>query len=354
MIDKIFIAILGVLLLIPMSHINMDEKSMSENRTLAVRPTLFTDEHKLNNKFGVEYDKWFSDRFFGRGALIKIYNKQSGVTGSLQVLAENDGWLFLKQSGSLRNFANMDRFTDEQLEQAKNYLTDINNWCKKHNKKFVFFIAPDKNKIYGEHITKVAKKHPDTASRSRQLMEYLHKNSDIVAIYPYDALHADKDIGLLYYKNDTHWNTLGAYTGYKLIMRALNITPIKYNKLNQEKYPTGDLTNMHAGLAMDNTTVYLLPAINMFEGACNFSAPQDTHCENTHPVVRASVFTYRDSFSIALGPWYLNTFQSVDFRWRADVRASDLEYIKQNADIVILEMVERNLSGLPYQKFPRD
>ncbi|MFQ6759866.1 MAG: DHHW family protein [Alphaproteobacteria bacterium] len=354
MIDKIFIAILGIALLIPASHINRADVSEHENRTLAAAPKLLQDNHKLNNKFGVEYDKWFSDRFFGRGALIKIYNKQSGVTGSLQVLSEKDNWLFYKLGDSLRNFANMDRFTDTELESIKNYLTDINNWCKKHNKKFVFFIAPDKNKIYGEHITKVAKKHPDTASRSRQLIDYLHKNSDVVAIYPYDALHADKDIGLLYYKNDTHWNTLGAYTGYKLIMRALNITPIKYNKLNETKHPTGDLTNMHTGLMPDNTTVYLLPDINMFDGVCAFGVRDDTHCENTHPVVRASVFTYRDSFSIALGPWYLNTFQSVDFRWRTDVRVADLEYIKQNADIVILEMVERNLTGLPYQKFPRD
>lgn len=350
LIDKIFIAVLGVALLIPMSHINTDEKSATENRMLAARPKLFTPE--LNNKFGIEYDAWFSDRFFGRNQLIKLYNRQAGATGNVQVLVENDNWLFYKLGDSMRNFANIDKFTDEQLYQIQNYLTDINNWCKKHNKKFVFFIAPDKNKIYGEYITKVAKKYPDTESRSQQLVNWLRKNSDVPVVYPYDELHANKNIGLLYFKNDTHWNKLGAYIGYKTIMRALNITPIAYKNLVETKYPNGDLTNMNTALPPDNATIYNVQDI---VETCPFATRDDTHCENKHPAINASIFTYRDSFSIALGPYYTNTFKSVDSRWRADVRLVDLEYIKNNnIDIVIFEIVERNLSGLPYQKFPKD
>lgn len=350
LIDKIFIVVLGVALLIPMSHINTDEKSATENRMLAARPKLFIPE--LNNKFGIEYDAWFSDRFFGRNQLIKLYSRQAGATGNVQVLVENDNWLFYKLGDSMRNFANIDKFTDEQLYQIQNYLTDINNWCKKHNKKFVFFIAPDKNKIYGEYITKVAKKYPDTESRSQQLVNWLRKNSDVPVVYPYDELHANKNIGLLYFKNDTHWNKLGAYIGYKTIMRALNITPIAYKNLVETKYPNGDLTNMNTALPPDNATIYNVPDI---VETCPFATRDDTHCENKHPAINASVFTYRDSFSIALGPYYTNTFKSVDSRWRADVRLVDLEYIKNNnIDIVIFEIVERNLSGLPYQKFPKD
>ena len=354
-IDKVFVAIVAVALLIPAMHINRDGKSITENRMLAVRPELITPEHKINSKFGVEYDKWFSDRFFGRDLLIKLYSSQGGSTGSLQVLVENDDWLFLRTSAALRGYANLDKFTDNELEQIKTYLVDIDDWCKKHNKKFVFFIAPDKNKIYGEHITKVIKKFPDSESRSKQLMDYLRENSNITAIYPYEELHANKHLGLLYLKNDTHWNALGAYFGYKEIMKALNISPLKYTKMKQITYPRSDLSNMAPNIPEDNSTIYSLPDIKKkYDDNCIFNSRDDTHCTNKNYMVNKSVFTFRDSFSIELGQYYANTFKSVDFRWRVDMQKDDLEYIKDNIDIVILEIVERNLSGLPFQKFPKD
>jgi len=354
-IDKIFLGMLAVLLLLPGLRINHDEKSINENRMLATRPTLITNENKINNKFGIEYDRWFSDRFFGRDVLIKFYGLHGGAEGNLDILVEKDNWLFLNTGGSMRNFANMDRFTEQDLASIATYIDDIDTWCKKHNKQFVFIIAPDKNKIYGEHITKVIKKHPDSESRSLQLVEYLQQHTNATVLYPRDTLIAHKGDGLLYWKNDTHWNDYGAYIGYTEIMNALKIKPIKVKSFVHETKPRSDLTNMATNIPEDTTSVYLVPEIPSTEeiGGCNFASRDDTHCENKNYKVNKSVFVLRDSFSIKLGLYYVNTFRTVDSRWRYDIQKSDMDYIK-NADIIILEVVERNINALPYQQFPKD
>lgn len=354
-IDTVFLVIMSVLLLIPGIRINHDEKSVQENRLLAARPTLVTPDKHINNKFGVEYDKWFSDRFFGRDILIKLYGLQNGAEGNLDTLAEKDNWLFLKSSGSMRNFANLDRFTEQDLASIAVYINDIDEWCKKHNKQFVFIIAPDKNKIYGEHITKVVKVNPDSESRSVQLVEYLKKHTRATVLYPRDELIAHKPDGLLYWKNDTHWNDYGGYIGYTEIMNALKIKPIKITSFRKETNPRGDLSNMATNIPDDNTNIYLVPEIPSTQeiGKCNFDSRDDTHCENKNYKVNKSVFTLRDSFSTKLGLYYVNTFQSVDSRWRYDIRKTDMDDIKK-ADIIILEAVERNITALPRQPFPKD
>ena len=355
-IDKIFVVIVAIALLIPVSHINHDEKSITENRMLAVRPELITHEHKINNKFGIEYDKWFSDRFFGRDTLIKLYGAQSGSAGGLKVLVEDDNWLFYTDENSLRNFANMDRLSTEQLQQAAAYISNFDDWCKQHNKQFILVIAPDKNKIYGEYITKVEKVYPDTQSRANQLVDYLHANTQVNVLYLYDTLMTHKQDGLLYLKNDTHWNDYGAYIGYKTIMNALNIKPIQFTTTTTQTNPRGDLTKMATNIPADNETSYMSPDITNTAKCTKVSSLVDiTTCTNKHYTTKKSVLTLRDSFSTALERYYTNTFKSVKLLWRYDINEKDLEYIiKNNVDIVILEIIERNIPLLSFQEFPKD
>ena len=354
-IDKIFVVIVAIALLIPASRINHDEKSITENRMLAVRPELITSEHKINNKFGIEYDKWFSDRFRGRDTLIKLYGAQSSSAGGLKVLVENDNWLFYTDENSLRNFANMDRLSTEQLQQAAAYISNFDNWCKQHNKQFILVIAPDKNKIYGEYITKVVKVYPDTQSRANQLVDYLHANTQANVLYLYDTLMTHKQDGLLYLKNDTHWNDYGAYIGYKAIMNALNIKPIQFTTTTTQTNPRGDLTKMAPNIPADNDTMYISPNItDTAKCTKDFPSVDIATCTNKNYKTKKSMMTLHDSFSIALRQYYSNTFKTSMYKIAHAITHDDLEYIKNNVDVVILEIVERNVSLLSFQEFPKD
>ena len=68
-IEIVFLAIFFIFLFIPMSKINQDAKSETENRYLAKYKPLITKEGQLNLSFGKDFENWFNDRFAMRKEL---------------------------------------------------------------------------------------------------------------------------------------------------------------------------------------------------------------------------------------------------------------------------------------------
>lgn len=360
MLKKFFIFVFFTLLLVPVLHINHDKISKTENRTLAPAARFLGSNNWVNKTFGRDFDNWFTDRFFGRYYLMQLNNfifTQGGVIrGNNKVLIDQDGWLFYANDNSLKNFANLTTFSDTELKNIAKYLADIDNWCKQHGKQFYVFIMPDKNKIYGEHITLVNKVKPDNNNRTTQLLNYLNNETKVKTIYPREALLAHKDTQLLYYKNDTHWNSLGAYIAYQDIMKKIKIPTQIQIKTQPEQRPYGDLTNMTHGVPSDNT-VYdnIIPLNNATCSNETMDTHNAIHCKNLHYKDNRKMFALRDSYMNAFGPFLNNTFKTTDYVWRYDIRKSDLDFIIDNhIDIVVLELVERSTQALTGLTFPKD
>ncbi|MBR1601149.1 MAG: hypothetical protein IJ677_06170, partial [Alphaproteobacteria bacterium] len=224
-IDIIFLSVFFTLLFIPMLNISKSETSVQENRVLAPKPHFLHHNYKINLQYGSLFDKWYNDRFTGRKELIKLYNKIKMLLefgeGSDKILVGKDGWLFFKPNNGLANFANKTELSEIELKSGLTYLQSIENWCKKHNKKFYYFIAPDKHRIYGENYRFVKKVRSDEFGLAEQFVKYIRKNSDIKVIYPRKELLEHKKEGFLYYKDDTHWSPLGGYYGYKELMKII-------------------------------------------------------------------------------------------------------------------------------------
>lgn len=357
---KIFTFVFFLLLLLPVIHINNQDISTTENRALAPAAKFIKDNNKFNKNFGRDFNNWFTDRFFGRNQLMYINNlafKSGGVIhGTDNVLIDNDGWLFYVRDNSLKNFANLTKFSTKELKNAANYLSDMDDWCKKHKKKFYVFIMPDKNKIYGEYITYINKVSADDANRTKQLIDYLKNNTGVHVIYPYDALLSAKKEFLLYYKNDTHWNSLGAYTAYKYIMNQMGIKSNITITQELEMRSKGDLTNMTHGISEDDTIYNKITPTNMAN--CS-SETMDTHeliqCNNKKYKDSRKLYALRDSYMNAFGPFLNNIFKNTNYVWRYDIQKSDLDFIeKSKIDIVVLELVERNTQVLGGLTFPKD
>ncbi|MBR5599186.1 MAG: hypothetical protein IKW39_04010 [Alphaproteobacteria bacterium] len=307
--------------------------------------------------YGANFEKWFNDRFFGRDWLLSINSYAFDVLrthGNDKVLIGKDGWLFYKGDNSLRNFQNLDLFTDKELKNAVKYLTDINEWAKANGKQFYYMICPDKNKIYSEYLPYVNQINPDSKSRANQLIKYLQENTDVKVIYPYEALHKAKENGLLYRKNDTHWNSLGAYIGYMELMSSIikdiEVNIYKYDKTENKQILKGDLTNMIKNVA-EETSFYNLPMIEN-ESKCNGEdkKSKDMKCINSNK--KFKVFILRDSFTTSLAPYLNNTFNEVNYRWRHNIKKEDFNNLKK-ADIIILEQVERYVIKLKNLSFPK-
>ena len=357
-IDIVFLCAFFALLFVPMLKINPADKSLQENRMLAKYPALFVS-NGLNLKFGSLFEKWFNDRFWGREWLIDlntfIISKFNGLQGNEKVLVGRDGWLFYKADNGINNYRNIDLFTEEELKKIAKYLSDIDGWSKKNGKKFYYMICPDKNKIYGEYFANVHKDNPDTKSRAFQLISYLKRYTQVSVIYPYDVLIKNKNKTLLYWKNDTHWTELGGYYGYVTLMKEINTTFSvdikKYDKLVSRYYPKGDLNKMYPIFPEDISTKYLVPNfIDTAKCDSNYRDRKDTRCYNHEGTKKIVLF--RDSFTSRMAPYLNSTFREVFYFWRYDIHESDLPFLKEHSDVIVLAHVERFIVKLKSLNFP--
>lgn len=92
-IDIIFLTIFFIMLLIPFSHINKEDKSLSENRMLAKWKPLINQEGKLNYNFGKDFESWFNDRFNTREFLVSVKSIIPHKTTN-KVIVGKKRWLF--------------------------------------------------------------------------------------------------------------------------------------------------------------------------------------------------------------------------------------------------------------------
>lgn len=356
-IDIVFIAFFFLLLFIPMSNIDDGKVSDNENRVLAEYVPLY--DGKINYKYGQQFEKWFNDRFFGRKNLIELYGKvvdKISLRGNNDVIVAKDNWLFLKSAGSLENFRNAIQFSDEELKNIATYLSAIDKWCKDNGKDFYYVICPDKNKIYGENITFVTKSRPDSEGRTEQLVNYLVKNTDVKVLYLKDTLLANKGDNLLYFKNDTHWTTMGGYIGYTALMNKIRekhkgYSIVKFNETKVVKNPTGDLNRMYPTVSEDKDTEYEIPVFNS-SAMCvsDVDKKAGLFCKNIKSGKK--LVLYRDSFSIGWLDFLSETFGKLSAFGRYDVTRDDLNYLRREADIVVMEQVERFIPSLVDYKFP--
>lgn len=364
-INLIFIILFLVASVIPCIHIDFhSEKSYTENRYLGKYGQLFK-AGRINLNYGKEFESWFNDRFFGRPLLLSINNKinvssKLSVVGNNSVLLGDDGFLFYRGDYSEANFANATLFTECQMNGILNYLNDIQSWCKENGKLFIFFIAPDKNKVYGELYPSVINKvRKDTESRTYQFVKHANENSSVPIVYPLNVLLEAKSKGkLLYYKNDTHWNEYGAYYGYKElekeIRKYITISDFEVTEWQEKLHPKGDLNNLYPeGTSEDVSTLYLFPIFNSIykiDNERNLKDERDgffTTCPNRQ--TKAVVF--RDSFCIPLKQYISSNFSEVQYLWKYNILPEDLENIEKNVDVIILEIVERYLPTLSNLKF---
>ena len=91
-------------------------------------------------------------------------------------------------------------------------------------RKFIFFLAPNKETIYREKLPESETVVTDE-TEAFQLINYLKEHTDISVVWPYEELmEAKADGGMwIYSKLDTHWGNPGAYIGAKALAEELGV-----------------------------------------------------------------------------------------------------------------------------------
>ena len=366
MLSYIFLTYL--IFIFPVLKIDNDEIDKNENRFLEKKPR-FKINGELNLNFGKETENWLNDHFYKRKKILDFYKKINDLilsrNGNENTLIGKDGWLFYKLDNSVEHYQNIDPYSHEDLEQFEEVLTNRQAWLNKLGIKYYIFIAPDKNKIYGEFYPDYIKKI-NNIGHGQQLREYLKDKINI--IYPYEELLNEKKNELIYWKTDTHWNEYGAFIGYKTLVEKIMVDfpEIKFQKEDdyiklKTPYLDGDLLKMLGtdSKKYQNDRYYRLIPKNehsfsviridnnyqkiTLDREYDFSSSSITRrnllvTSSSKPL---KVLILRDSFSISMIKYMSETFGNVEYVNEKNFNNLQDKIISEKPDIVIHEIVER-------------
>lgn len=323
---------------------------------LASFPAFTNKDGAINTNYLNELGKYFEDRFAFRNEAITanslIKAKFFGESGSAQVVLGKDDYMFY--SASVPDFVGIGTLSNSQLDSIAANLKLIQDNVEASGKQFLFTISPNKNTLYPEmmpyNYIKTSEKH-----NAERLEAYL-SSYGVHYLNMFDVFTEDfaSTSEIRYLKYDSHWNNSGALLASNAILTSLGIDDI-----DTPDWKTGNSTE--ADLAKMN-----YPAGGYSEGekfAVGYNDKQNLTGNNWTFAYGASVYDssivtsstlssannkklymYRDSFGNSLVPYLSSTFKTAEYSKLVpyDITAA----LNSNADFVIVERAERNLSFL--------
>ena len=201
----------------------------------------------------------FTNGLFGRTKLIAFNTElTSFLTGgtyieSTQVLMGKNNMFFYKtelDGHPIWDYMGINHFSDEELAAIAANMTATRDHLAEKGIEFYAMCVPNKEIIYEENMPDTIARVDDT-SRGEQLAAYLKENTDLVFVYPKEALLANKDQAQLYYSTDSHCNQKGAFVNMQEFFREVYGTHAELDSVRFDENATdfvGDLAGM-AGLA---------------------------------------------------------------------------------------------------------
>jgi hypothetical protein len=338
---------------------------VQEKRMMVSMPHLRLVEQSLK-AFPSGFEAFYNDRFALRTQLVSAlsllkYSCFEITTKTENVLIGEHGWFYLMANGDAETLRHAPLMTDDELKGWAKMLDERRRFCESRHIKFLYVVAPSKCSIYREFVPP-AYTTLNVQSRVDQLVEYLkaHSQVEVADLRPF--LLKEKPQGELYFHTDTHWNRLGAYFGYRSVMAAIQKHFPEVKLLSLSDYQIrpnvpiqGDLSDMAGlnGLIADKFTEYDPKEGFRWKISKNPPGPTDlgdrTQCyvpfatENpTAPPIKA-VFI-RDSFWVMTQPFFSAGLRRAYFHWSPIYSFPVEAIVKEKPDIVVMEMIERNLA----------
>lgn len=358
LLDRILVVVFAVIIAAPplanlAGHDGADPDA--ENRTLARFPAVTLAWTDVRG-FLPGLDSWFADHFAFRATLVKWYGITRylwlGVSSSPAVAPGPRGWLFYVDDGGLEDFTNQSLLTDHEIQNWRNTIVRAQKWCRARGIAYAFTILPDKSSIYPELFPRAARR-VSRLSRTDQIITAITDTG--AAIDVRQALMDEKREVRVFQKTDTHWNSRGAYVGYRTIIDALrlqdpSIPPAKpesaFDAVTRH-IPGMDLAGM-MGLTrvLGEEDLRFVPKEKrqyvVIEPKGNIVEAGEPKIVTEIPgstLPRAVVF--RDSFTSAMAPYFSEHFSRVVYLWRNDFAVEEIE--KENPDVVLQEIVGRHV-----------
>lgn len=198
----------------------------TEWRRLAEFPKINSDM-KLN-EFPKKFELFFNDNFGFRNILLIINAtigfelfKKSPVAA---VIRTDKGWYFHNEARFMapgyKMYYDHIIFSDKQLSAIGNIFLSEKKWLDQQNIPYLFVIVPDKEVLYPEFYP--YPKFINAQIQLSQILSILNKQGVPTLYLGPQIMEAKKSTDkTLFYRQDAHWNSLGAFYGYQALMQKL-------------------------------------------------------------------------------------------------------------------------------------
>jgi alginate O-acetyltransferase complex protein AlgJ len=267
------------------------------------------------------------------------------------VVFGSQGWQFYAGNRSLENHLHEIPFSAADLDEWAARLKAREAWFAARGIAYLYDDAPDKASIYPEYMPP-ALVPGSGQTRLDQLDQRLSGDPGLLDLR--SALLAGKPAGQLYFKADTHWNDLGAYVGYRAIMRRLGLPPLERDPRRLVPIRVRvDIARISAVARTEPTTLYRRrctaarpsgfdPAV--FDRQRRNRQPAYTIPGTVCPTGHGRLLIFHDSFATGLAPYLSDTFARVVYVWRTpSFAAMQAMAAAEHPSVVIEERVERFL-----------
>ncbi len=332
----------------------LPDTKVAEKQEVAQMPTLTLEDGSFNDDFPSQYENYLSDNFTFRQEVISTYGKVKytvfNVSAEEQVIAGDDGWLYF--SKTLDDYKGENQLSEYDIQAICKTVDLIDEYAESQGAEFVFMIAPNKNSVYPENMP-----YYYTPAEGNTNLENLSNALSGEEYYLNILSSLDLSQGQLYHKTDTHWNNLGAAQCYNAMMDGLALPHTNYIEGGyiEDTVWQGDLTAMMLPNEEIYDTQIIFNTPTEYEYISKFRTEEDLNIETYNEDGTGNILVYRDSFCNALLPLIANDFQYCKFTRVIPYRIST-EFATQQYDVIVIEIVERNigelLKGAPMIKAP--
>lgn len=314
----------------------------------AVMPSLLTDPPfiTINSDFGTEFEEYFQKSFAYRNKVVDAFSLMKTTVfheGNAQVVVGNDDFLFF--ADTLPDYTGNNPMTEDELNGAADALLHMYEYSRERGAEFLFVPAPNKNSIYPEMMP--SRYVMNTSSRDLdRLFDELDKR-DVPYLDLRSVLNEAKQETLIYHKRDTHWNNEGARIGFEAIADRMGFNHPDFSEYGPTAVHDheGDLDTLlfPERKMYDDNTAYDFTGLYVYTTA--YSTPMDIRIATRGGGV-GKLLMFRDSFANAIIPFAASSFGEVRFE-RASPYADNIGILDRfKADLVVVEIAERNLRDL--------
>lgn len=339
-----FAALILALCLVP--SVGMFFAGQSEaggNEVLASLPSLRDHEGKLNTGYLNQLTDYVEDNYFLRPQFVTAWSalNQRVLRTSIadNVLLGRNGWLYF--ADTLGDYTGSELLDGREVFSAVRNLALMEEYCQSQGVQFLFAIAPNKNTVYPEHMPAlpVFSQENNRKTLGRALTEAGVSFLDLSA-----AFESQREV--LYFTQDSHWNSKGAALAADWINTALYRGAPRYFYGGSFTPAADHRSDLYDMLCPTGTW---LETDQKYDGKLVFDYDAPIRSAENMTIMttgqgRGSLLMFRDSFGNLLYPYLADSFAHALFSRATDYRLNLIQ--EREAEYVVVELVERNLDYL--------